>query len=154
MLAKLAMLAAAGLAAASWLGFPIAVLASLMLFVAGWGRCFLAAAIDIYTGLDRPSDTVVAMARLRASLLLERLNKLELWDACKTLTSIIADGFLAIVPSFGAHDGVTEVATGRLLSLPDVLATCGELAVLYPLVLLAVGWFLLERRDLVNVSGS
>jgi hypothetical protein len=148
------MLAAAGLAAASWLGFPIAVLASLMVYVVAVARGFLADAIDIYTGLDRPDSTFVAMVRLRASLLLERLDKLELWDAFKTLTSIVADGFLALVPSFGSHDGVTEVATGRLLSLSQMLASCGELAVLYPLLLLAVGWLLLERRDLVNVSGS
>ncbi len=154
MLAKLAMLAAVGLAAASWLGFPIAVLASLMVYVSAVARGFLADAIDIYTGLDRPDATFVSMVRLRGGLLLERLDKLELWDAFKTLTSIVADGFLALVPSFGAHDGVTEVTTGRLLSLPHVLATCGELFVLYPLALLAVGWFLLERRDLVNVSGS
>jgi len=153
MLAKLAMLAAAGLAAASWLGFPIAVLASLMVYVVAVARGFLADAI-IYTGLDRPDSTFVAMVRLRTSLLLERLDKLELWDACKTLTSIMADGFLALVPSFGSHDGVTEVATGRLLPLSQMLASCGELAVLYPLLLLALGWLLLERRDLVNVSGS
>lgn len=154
MLAKLAMLAAAGLAAASWLGFPIAVLTSLMVYVVAVARGFLADAIDIYTGLDRPESTFVAMVRLRASLLFERLDKLELWDAFKTLTSIVADGFLALVPSFGSHDGVTEVATGRLLSLSQMLASCGELAVLYPFLLLAVGWLLLERRDLVNVSGS
>lgn len=154
MLAKLAMLAAAGLAAASWLGFPIAVLASLMVYVTAVARGFLADAIDIYTGLDRPDATFVSMLRLRASVLLERLDKLELWDAFKTLTSIVADGFLALVPSFGAHDGVTEVATGRLLSLWEAVGSCGELAVLYPLALLSLGWVLLERRDLVNVSGS
>jgi hypothetical protein len=154
MLAKLAMLAAAALAAASWLGFPIAVLASLMVYVVAVARGFLADAIDIYTGLDLPDSTLVAMVRLRVTLLLERLDKLELWDACKTLTSIVADAFLALVPSFGAHDGVTEVATGRLLSPSHVLLSCGELAVLYPLLLLAVGWLLLERRDLVNSSGS
>jgi hypothetical protein len=125
-----------------------------MVYVVAVARGFLADAIDIYTGLDRPDSTFVAMVRLRASLLLERLDKLELWDAFKTLTSIVADGFLALVPSFGSHDGVTEIATGRLLSLSQMLASCGELAVLYPVLLLAVGWLLLERRDLVNVSGS
>lgn len=154
MLAKLAMLAAAGLAAASWLGFPIAVLASLMVYVSAVARGFLADAIDIYTGLDRPDATFTAMARLRGSLLLERLDKLELWDAFKTLTSMAADGFLSLVPSFGAHDGVTELATGRLLPLSQAVATFGELGVLYPLLLGFIGWLLLERRDLVNVSGS
>jgi hypothetical protein len=46
------------------------------------------------------------------------------------------------------------VSTGRLCSLPAALGCCGEFAILYPLLLLAIGWALLERRDLVNLSGS
>ncbi len=152
--AKLAMLAAAALAAAAWLGFPVAVLTGMMVYVSASARGFLADAIDIYTGLDAADASFTAMVRLRASLLLERLNKLELWDAAKTVSSSCADGFLALVPSFGSHDGVTQLATGRLISWADVGWGLLVLAVAYPLVLLAVGWFLLERRDLVNVSGS
>ncbi len=154
MWAKLGMLAAAALAAASWLGFPIAVLTSLMIYISAVARGFLADAIDIYTGADRGDTTLTSMVRLRMGLLLERLDKLELWDACKTVGAFAADAFLSLVPSFGAHDGVTEVATGRLLSLPQFLVSLGELGLLYPLALLALGWVLLERRDLVNVSGS
>jgi len=151
--AKLAMLAAAALAAASWLGFPIAVLVSLMVYVAAVGRGFLADAIDIYTGVDRADATLVDMVRLRATVLFERLDRLELWEACKTVTSYAAEGFLALIPSFGVHDGVTEVATGRLLSAAAAAQSIGELGVVYPLALLACGWLLLRRRDLVNVSG-
>jgi hypothetical protein len=151
--AKLAMLAAAALAAASWLGFPIAVLASLLVYVAAVARGFLADAIDIYTGTDRAGAGLVDMVRLRAAVLFERLDRLELWDAAKTLTSFAAEAFLALVPSFGAHDGVTEVATGRLLPVAAAFASVGELGLAYPLVLLACGWALLCRRDLVNVSG-
>ena len=151
--AKLALLAAAALAAASWLGFPIAVLASLLVYVAAVARGFLADAIDIYTGADRADAGLVDMVRLRAALLFERLDRLELWDAVKTLMSFAAEAFLALVPSFGAHDGVTEVATGRLLPVTQALASVAELGLAYPLVLLACGWVLLCRRDLVNVSG-
>ena len=153
MWAKLALLAAAALAAASWLGFPIAVLASLMVYVAAVARGFLADAIDIYTGADRADATLADMLRLRATVLLERLDRLELWDACKTLMSLAADGFLALVPSFGAHDGVTEIATGRLLPMSHAVHSVAELGIAYPLILLACGWALLRRRDLVNVSG-
>jgi hypothetical protein len=153
MWAKLALLAAAALAAASWLGFPIAVLATLLVYVAAVARGFLADAIDIYTGTDRADATVVDMVRLRATMLFERLDRLELWDAAKTLTSFAADAFLALVPSFGVHDGVTELATGRLLTVGQAVASVAELGVAYPLVLLAGGWALLCKRDLVNVSG-
>jgi hypothetical protein len=152
--AKLGLLAAAALAAASWLSFPIAVLVGLMVYLSAVARAFLADAIDIYTGLDLAGATLTSMVRLRLTLLLERLAKLELWDAWKTIMSYAADIFLALVPSFAAHDGITEVATGRVLPAMDMLASCGELAVLYPFGLLLLGWLLLERRDLVNVSGS
>jgi hypothetical protein len=153
MWSKLALIAAAGLAAASWLGFPTAVLAALMIYVTAVARGFLADAIDIYTGADQAGATISDMIKLRGIVLWERLDKLELWEAFKTLTSFVADGFIALIPSFGAHDGVTEVATGRLLSVSSTLVSIGELGILYPLVLLAIGWALLTRRDLVNVSG-
>ena len=152
--AKLAMLTGAALAAASWLAFPTAVLASLMVYVSAVARGFLADAIDIYTGADSAHATLTSMVRLRASMLLERLSRFEWWDAFKTLTSVAADGFLGLVPSFGMHDGVTEVAAGLHLPLSQALGSVGMLAVLYPAVLVALGWWLLERRDLVNVSGS
>ena len=152
--AKLALLAAAALAAASCLAFPTAVLASLMVYVSAVAKGFLADAIDIYTGTDGGQATLASMARLRAGLFLERINRFEWWDAAKTLSSWAAEGFLALVPSFGVHDGITEVATGRLLPVTQALGSAGMLGIAYPVALVALGWALLERRDLVNVSGS
>jgi hypothetical protein len=152
--AKLALLAAAALAAASCLAFPTAVLASLMVYVSAVAKGFLADAIDLYTGIDGGQATLASMVRLRTGLLLERINRFEWWEAAKTLTSWVADGFLAIVPSFGVHDGITEVATGRLLPVAQALGSAGILGIAYPVALVTLGWVLLERRDLVNVSGS
>jgi hypothetical protein len=154
MWSKLAMLAAAGLAAASWLGFPIAVMASLVVYAAAVARGFLADAVDIYTGLDDATPTITSMLKLRLGMLAEKVFKLEWWEAIKTVTSFVADAFLALIPSFGRYDAITEVSTGRLCSLPATLGCFGEFAILYPLLLLAIGWALLERRDLVNLSGS
>jgi hypothetical protein len=150
--AKLAMLAAAAVAASSWLAFPTALLASLMVYVAAVGRAFLADAVDIYTGRDASDATLVAMIRLRGRILFEAINTFDWWSAVKSILSLGADAFLAFVPSFGAHDGVTEIATGRLLSPAAAAGSVGILAVVYPIVLIAVGWALLQRRDLVGSS--
>jgi ABC-type transport system involved in multi-copper enzyme maturation permease subunit len=152
--AKLAMLAAAALAAAAWLTFPVAVLTGLMVYVAASAQAFIADAIDIYTGLDAADASFAAMVRLRSSLLFERLDKLELWDAVKTVLAFFGDAFLALLPSFGAHDGVTQVATGRLISWGAAGWGLFVLAIAYPLALLVIGWLLLERRDLVNAPGG
>jgi hypothetical protein len=134
MWAKLVLLAAAALAAAAWLGFPTALLASLMVYVTAAASGFFADAIDIYTGLDRKNDTLMDMLRLRLSLIFERIVKVEWWELIKTFGAYFADAFLAVVPSFGTQD-----ASGLLF-----------LAVAYPFALLAIGWVLLERRDLVS----
>jgi hypothetical protein len=125
-----------------------------MVYVSAVAKGFLANAIDIYTGTDGGQATLASMVRLRAGLLLERINRFEWWEATKTLTSWAAEGFLALVPSFGAHDGITEIATGRLLPVAQAFGSAGILGIAYPLALVALGWALLERRDLVNVSGS
>ena len=64
----------------------------------------------------------------------------------------MGDGFLSLVPSFGAYDSVRQLATGRVVPLSEVAAGVGFLAAVYPAVLLAIGWMLLERRDLVRSS--
>jgi hypothetical protein len=150
--AKLAMLSAAALAAAAWLGFPTALLASLMVYVTAVASGFFADAIDIYTGLDRKDATLAAMVRLRLGMLAERLQKLEWWEAIKTVGSYAADAFLGLIPSFGDYDSVTQLATGRVVPLAEVASGLAVLGGAYPLVLLALGWALLERRDLVSTS--
>jgi hypothetical protein len=150
MWAKLVLLAAAALAAAAWLGFPTALLASLMVYVTAAASGFFADAIDIYTGLDRKNDTLMDMLRLRLSLIVERIVKVEWWELIKTFGAYFADAFLAVIPSFGTQDAIAQLATGRLVPLAEVASGLFFLAVAYPLALLALGWVLLERRDLVS----
>jgi hypothetical protein len=150
MWAKLVLLAAAALAAAAWLGFPTALLASLMVYVTAAANGFFADAIDIYTGLDRKNDTLMDMLRLRLSMIVERIVKVEWWELIKTFGAYCADAFLAVIPSFGTQDAIGQLATGRLVPLAEVASGLLFLAVAYPLALLALGWVLLERRDLVS----
>ena len=140
------------MAAASWLGFPIAVLASLMVFVTAVASAFFADAIDIYTGLDDAIPTLSSMFRLRSGFLLERLGKFEFWDAAKTVGSLFAEAFLSLIPSFGDYDAITQLATGRLVSVSEAASGLLELGLFYPLLLLGIGWVLLENRDLVSSS--
>lgn len=148
--AKLAMLAATALAAAAWLGFPTALLASLMVYISAVASGFFADAIDIYTGLDRRDASVAAMVRLRLGMLFERIQKAEWWEAMKTVGSYFADGFLSLIPSFGRYDSIAQIATGRVISLAESVSGILVLGVGYPLILLVIGWLLLERRDLAN----
>lgn len=150
--AKLAVLAAFAIAAGAWLGLPTAMLAAMMIFGAALANAFIADAIDIYTGVDDVRPTFVSMVRLRAGILWEFVNDLQWWSAAKTIGAYLGDGFLLLIPVFGNYDSITEVATGRLVSLGETASAVGVLAVAYPAVLLALGWVFLERRDLMSSS--
>ena len=152
MLAKLAMLAAVALAAGSWLSLPIAMLASMMVFVSAIASGFVADAIDIYTGLDDATPTFVSMLRLRLGILGEYLFKLEWWNALKAIGAYFGDAFLTLIPAFSSYDSITEAATGRLVSTSETLSALLLLMIVYPVVSLAIGWTMLERRDLVSTS--
>jgi len=152
MLAKLAMLAAVALAAGSWLSLPIAMLASIMVLVAATASGFVADALDIYTGIDDGAPTLVSMLRQRAGTFGQFVLNLEWWNALKAVGAWCADAFLALVPAFSSYDSITEAATGRLVSTSETLSAVVILLLVYPAVLLATGWGLLERRDLVSTS--
>jgi len=152
MLAKLAMLAAVALAAGSWLSLPIAMLASMMVLISAIASGFVADAIDIYTGVDDATPTFVSMLRLRAGILGEYLLKLEWWNAIKAIGAYFADAFLVLIPAFSSYDSITEAATGRLVSTWETLSAVLLLMLVYPVVSLAIGWTMLERRDLVSTS--
>jgi ABC-type transport system involved in multi-copper enzyme maturation permease subunit len=152
MLAKLAMLAAVALAAGSWLSLPIAMLASMMVFVAAIASGFVADAIDMYTGVDDATPTFVSILRLRAGILWEFLLASEWWNAVKAVGAYCADAFLALIPAFSSYDSITEAATGRLVSTWETLSAVLLLMLVYPVVSLAIGWTMLERRDLVSTS--
>lgn len=147
---KLAMLAAVATAAAAWLKFPIAFLTGAMVFVTAAASAFFADAIDIYTGLDNREATIVSMLRLRLKMLGDCLAQGAWWDATKTVWSFAADAFLTLVPSFGHYDSITQVGTGRVVPVSEVTTGVIVLGVAYPVVLLLLGWMLLERRDLVS----
>ena len=149
---RLLMLTAAALAAATWLGFPTAFLASLMVYVSAAASGFFADAVDIYTGLDRKTATLSSMFRLRFRLLSERVLAFEWWEAMKTVGSYVADAFLSLIPSFANYDSVGELATGRLVPLMELGSGILVLALAYPAVLLGLGCVLLNRRDLIRTS--
>lgn len=150
--AKLAVISAVALAAASWLGLPVAMLASMIFLAAALASGFLADAIDIYTGVDELRPTFVSMMRLRLGILLDFLLNFQFWSAIKTIGSYAADGFLLLVPDFSEYDSITAAATGKLVTIWDSVAAVLFLGFGYTSLMLVAGWRLLERRDLVGSS--
>lgn len=147
---KLVTIAAVGVAASTYLGFPVATLLSLMVFLAAVGSSFLGDAVDFYTGLDFETATLADMARLRFLVFQDFLNDGDYWGCVKVILAIFGELFLAVIPSFNRFDGVTSIATGQAVSGRSLAECVLRLGFVAPLAIGLLGWVIFERRDLVR----
>jgi hypothetical protein len=147
---KLTMIAAVAVASATFLGFPMAVLLSLMIFLSAFGSGFVSDSLELYTGMDDQTATVQDMARLRYLSFSDLLKKGEYWEAFKVIMAVVGEVFVKVIPSFDRYDAVTELATGMNIDAWTMLECLIRVGIVAPLVLGLIAWFCFEQRDLVR----
>jgi hypothetical protein len=146
---KLAMVAAAAVASATFLGFPTAVLLAMVVYFAALGSGFLRDALGEYnvvaaSTLGSVVERVTAAAGLAAQL--------RLYEAWRMLLGFVADAVLWLVPAFSDYDAVGKLATGIAVPTSSVIACLLKIGVFYSFVIGLIGWLLFDRRDLVRSS--
>lgn len=147
---KLLLVAAVSIAASTFLGFPMAVLTSLFVFIAALGSGFIGDSLDYSTGLDMDDAGVLSMARLRWMIFRDFILEGNYWEAFKTCMAIVGELFMAIVPPFDRYDTVSAVAGGMQVGLTTVGECLLRLGIIAPATLGLLGWWLFEQRDLVR----
>jgi hypothetical protein len=138
---KLAFLAAVGVSAATFLSFPVALLAAVTIFFAGLMSPFLAVALEWYIP---PEAQGVDWSNLGIALR---------WVFEKT-TSLIAEGLLMVFGAFGEVSPRQSLVEGRLIPWTTVLTTFLQLGALWSGVTLVIGFFVLRQRQLAIYSGQ
>jgi hypothetical protein len=144
---KLSMLAAVGIAAASGLGFPMAILASLVVYAAALGSGFLRDALGRYNVVS--VSWLAALAeRLQATL--EYALRLQFYEAFRMLYGFVTDAVLWLIPSFSDFDAVGSLATGTAIDGATLVACVWRIGLLAPFVLGIIAWLTFDRRDLAG----
>lgn len=144
---KLAMVAAVGIAASTCLGMPMAVLLSLVVYVAALGSGFLRDALGIYN-MSSSSALAAVVERLTATAGLVAEGRL--YEAVRMLLGFVTDLVLWMTPSFADYDAVGSLATGIAISDGSVWSCLWKIGLVFPLVLGVGGWLIFERRDPVR----
>ena len=147
---KLAMVAAVAVAASTFLGFPVAVLLSMMIFFSAFGNAFVNDSLEYYTGIDRDDEGLRDMSRLRFSIFSDFIRDGEYWEATKVIFAIFGELFVALIPSFNEYDSITQVATGLQVRSWKLIECFLRVAILAPFSLGLLAWYCFERRDLVR----
>lgn len=146
---KLAMLAAVGVAAATCLGFPMAILLSAVVACAALGSGFLRDALGLYNVV---AGSVLESVTTRLALAAGHLAAFRFYEAFRMLLGFVTDLVLWAIPAFSDYDAVSRLATGIAIPTASVLGCLWRIGVVSPLLVGIAGWAIFDRRDLVRSS--
>lgn len=130
---KLIFIAALGVAAASVLSFPVAVLLALTVFIVGSMSPFLALALDNFT--------IAANGNFF----------LQLFEAI--IRGVLFSVQWLLAP-FAATGGSAELVDGRLISWQTVLGSVAQIGLLWSLLVFIFGFLLFRAKEIAIYSGG
>ncbi|MEM8737957.1 MAG: ABC transporter permease [Planctomycetota bacterium] len=149
---RLGFLGALGLAAATFLGFPVACLACFLVFFAAVGSNYLSESLSTYAGLPREEVPWWDTVWLTVGKFNGLVGQGEFYDAFKLVVRIIGEAFTFIVPPMARFSPTAEVAYGRAISGGLLLECLVRIGVVSTgvVALFAVGVF--GRREVARVT--
>ena len=151
MWAALCFLAMQGLAAGTFLGFPVACMLSLLVFVTTMLSGYVDESIYYYGQFPDNYDTPVELASIVWSRFYDNLATGKLWDASKIVVGLIGKAFVTVVPSLSDHNPIPLVTDGRIVSFAKLGAAWAWIGVVSTGVCWVVAWLVFRGRELARV---
>ncbi len=124
---KLMFLAALGITFATFLGFPVACVASMIIFFGAWGSVYVIDALSFF-GRDYNSAYITIVVR---------------W---------IGVGFTTTLAKFGEYSPAEFVVDGQYISWQATLACIGWIGFVWTGVCGLIGWLVFRCRELARVQ--
>ncbi len=144
---KLAMVAAAGVAAATCLGFPTATLLGLVIYFTALGSGFFKEGMGLYNVV---AESTLGLIGKRLALAGGYAVQFRFYEAFRMLFGFVNDFVLWMIPAFSDYDAVSNLATGLVIPTSSVLSCLLKIGIIYPLALGLLGWLAFDRRDLIR----
>lgn len=150
---RLAYLAMLGLAAATFLSFPVACLLSLLVYFTASASGFLIESMQHYTALPSQdltwSDHVVATWN---DFFDQISSENGFWEAIKIPVRVVGHTFVALTPSFSQYNPVPPLADGLLVESRMLGRALLNVGLLWTSCCALVGWLIFRRRELASIT--
>lgn len=149
---RLVFLAMLGVAAASFLDFPVAALLCLMIFCGAVASGFFAQSLQEFGA--RPREDLPLWRQLLANLeiLRDMWAEGDRWEALKVPIRVAGEFFILFVPSFARFNPVPLIADGLLVSWAATLQALAWIGLGWTGIAGAAAWLLFRRRELARVT--
>lgn len=149
---RLCFLAALGLAASTFLGFPIACVLCLMVYVAAAGSGYLHESMEYYAAFPRDTLTLWEKIVWIPQQFVSLMGEGKVYDAVKILVRLLGTAFLKLVPSFSDYNPTPLLAEGLLVPWRQLGRAVLEVGVLWTGTAAVIGWLIFRRRELAQVT--
>lgn len=144
---RLAFITMASLAAASFLGFPVACLLALLIYFGAATSQFLDEAL-VWFSDKPPSDATFVQALIwHPVTIVSKLAAGEVVDAIKIVIRAIGLCFMALIPSFADYTANEAIAKGLHISWNTVIQAFAWVSGIWTFVVFLIGYLMLRKRE-------
>lgn len=149
---RLGFLAALGLAAATFLGFPVACLLCFLIFFAAVGSEYLSESLSSYASIPRDEVPWWDTIRLTFGKFAGHLKDRELFKAFKLVIRIIGEAFTFIVPPMARYSPTPLIAYGRAVEPSMIWGVLLRIGVVSTGVVAVAASYFFSRREVAQVQ--
>lgn len=150
-LMKLSFIAMLGLAAGTFLSFPVAVLLTMLVFCTAAGSEFLAESLRYYAGYTTEGGLWEQMTGIFA-MMWQYVREGNVYELFKLVIRLVGESFVAITPAFGRYDTAVSLADGRMIPWQLTFDALWRIGVLGTGLCGLIGWAIFQRRELARVT--
>ena len=151
-LMRLMFLAMLGLAAGTYLSFPVASLVCMLVYFTAAGNAYLAESLQYYAAFPKSFlpffDKVLWLIARVGGL----YSQGKYYDLFKMLIKLVGSGFMLITPSFGELNPTPLVSDGRLVPMEMVTRAVVWSGVVWTGLAGLIGWLIFRGRELARVT--
>lgn len=149
---RLGFFAMLGLAAGTYLSFPVACLLALLVYVTAALSGYLTESLTYYSAF--PQDQMPLWDKIVwvPTNLVAKLGAGEIWEAIKIIIRLIGSGFMLLVPSLGDYNAIPLISDGRWVPPRMLGGALLWVGVVWTGVTALIAWLIYRRRELARVT--
>lgn len=149
---RLGFLAALGLAAATFLGFPVACLLCFLVFFAAVGSDYLSESLGSYASIPRDEVPWWNKIWLTVGKFITHIQTGELFDAFKLLVRVVGEGFTFIVPPMARYSPTPKIAYGRAVDSAMLLGVLIRIGLVSTGIVAVFAAAVFRRKEVARVT--
>ena len=148
---KLCFLAMLGLSAGALMSFPVAAMASLVVFAAATFSGIIDESLSDYAATPRDIDTWTLITSTVSAFLTNLANG-DVYDAFRALVRVIGESFMLLVPSFGGFNTTEPLSNGQVIGNGLLFKAFWKIGLMWTGIVGVIGLYFFSRKEIARVT--